>query len=75
MININSPFVKVYKFLFVLQRTSPYINKPGRVVLFILILEQTVLWTDNTQTWMSGQDSVRRQIGDKDKVKQSGGWI
>ena len=73
MFNFKSPFVKVYKFLFVLQRTSPYINKPGRVVLISLILEQTVLWTDSTQTYVGGQDSVRCQTGDKEQ--QSGGWI
>mgnify|MGYP003692171775 CR=1 FL=1 len=72
MFNLNSPFVKVYKFLFVLQRTSPYINKPGRVVLMGLILEQTVLWTDRTQTYVGGQDSVRSDERDK---QQSGGWI
>ena len=66
-------FVTVYYYLFVLQKTSPYINKPGRVVLLSLILEQIVLWTDSTQTYVGGQDSVRRQMWYKEQ--QSGGLI
>ena len=69
MFNFKSPFVKV----FICFTENLALHKPaGRVVLLSLILEQTLLWTDSTQTYVGGQDSVRRHTGDK---QQSGGWI
>ena len=56
----------------VLQRTSPYTSPRGKIAPCIIILEQSVPWTDGTPICGTKEESVRCQTLNK---QQSGGWI